>query len=758
MSTSPSISLVWLLGGDLNQANLSQRLISLSSLSSPKPPAALRSLPALWLAGLLVCLSGLIGCGDSAAPIKPGEIMLVFESDLNLPNDIDELEVRIYAGSELRYRQKYPLGEQAIKLPATLGVIANEPRATRRFVAIGYKLAKPKVVREAIATIPGDYIAQLRLPLNYLCLDKVVVEEGEIRGTCPSGETCVEGACASSTQLELPEFIPNPPPSKTTPACFSLSECFSQALDLSPNIDQTTCSTTLSEPGVPINLAMRLPLGSGGLCDDFACYVMLDPQTSWEKTDANITFSPQICSQIQELGAQVLLSTTCPAKPATQPLCSPWSSVGNTSDVSPGIIPINYQLTAGRFHACRLRPNGRIKCWGYNQGGELCTGDTSNHGNSDDMGDLLPHAALGKTPPVTRIFTGESVSCALFLDGQAKCWGGSPDYRVHGDPNHQYLGGELSASGDNIPFLNFGNQEPLANLGIGALHACGITVDGRLKCWGNNANGELGLGDTNDRNAGPSTVPYVNLGAGVTPLQVCSGYRHTCVLLSGNHVRCWGNGFAGQLGSEMGTDLGDTPATTPDRIADVNLGTDQIIKQLECNFDHNCVVFDSGQVKCWGSNDSGKLGLGNLQTRGNSPGEMGIDLPYVELGTNARVLQISNGYNHTCAVLQNGELKCWGRNDSGQLGLGDTINRGELPGQMADALPSVNLGTGLRARAVSAGGNFTCALLTDQRIKCWGENVSGQLGVGDPNDRGADPNDMGDQLPGVDLGKLIIFN
>ena len=123
----------------------------------------------------------------------------------------------------------------------------------------------------------------------------------------------------------------------------------------------------------------------------------------------------------------------------------------------------------------------------------------------------------------------------------------------------------------------------------------------------------------------------------------------------------------------------------------------------------------------------------------------------MNLGAGKTATAISAGSGHTCALLTDGTIKCWGSNQFGQLGLGDTNDRGDEPGEMGSALPSVNLGTGMTAKAVSAGASHTCALLSDGTVKCWGGNNVGQLGLGDKTNRGNAPGTMGDALPVVGL-------
>jgi alpha-tubulin suppressor-like RCC1 family protein len=156
-------------------------------------------------------------------------------------------------------------------------------------------------------------------------------------------------------------------------------------------------------------------------------------------------------------------------------------------------------------------------------------------------------------------------------------------------------------------------------------------------------------------------------------------------------------------------------------------------------------------VKCWGYNAYGRLGLGDTIPRGNNSADMGNNLPKVDLGTGTIVLALAAGFGHTCALLDGGSVKCWGENGSGQLGLGDITPRGDNSGEMGDSLPAVNLGDGAITVALAAGIFHTCGLLNDGSVKCWGGNGDGVLGLGDMISRGDQANEMGDNLPTVKL-------
>jgi hypothetical protein len=174
---------------------------------------------------------------------------------------------------------------------------------------------------------------------------------------------------------------------------------------------------------------------------------------------------------------------------------------------------------------------------------------------------------------------------------------------------------------------------------------------------------------------------------------------------------------------------------------------------LTAGSDHTCALLDDGSVKCWGQNGDGRLGLGDVEARGDEPGEMGDALPSVSIGAILEpVSRIGAGNFHTCMIAGT-LLKCWGVNATGQLGMGHTETRGDGPGDMGVALTNVDTGTALTPTQVDGGAYFTCARFSNQRIKCWGANDAGQLGYGDRIIRGMDPDDMGDALPFVDLGR-----
>jgi alpha-tubulin suppressor-like RCC1 family protein len=293
-------------------------------------------------------------------------------------------------------------------------------------------------------------------------------------------------------------------------------------------------------------------------------------------------------------------------------------------------------------------------------------------------------------------------------------------------------------------------------LSAGRFFSCALVGGGAIKCWGLNGAGQLGIGDTNCRGDGPnemgSNLPVVDLGAGKTAVAVSAGGSHACALLNDGSVKCWGTSVYGQLGLGDTTSRGKGANEMGDNLPAVNLGTGKSAVAVSAGEDHTCALLGDGSVKCWGYDDSGQLGLGDIGNRGDGPNEMGDNLPAVNLGTGKTAVAVTAGSHHTCALLNDGSVKCWGRNDSGQLGLGDTNKRGDEPNEMGDNLPAVNLGTGKTAVAIGVGESSSCALLSDGSLKCWGGNYFGQLGLGDSKNRGDGPAEMGDNLPAAYFG------
>lgn len=391
---------------------------------------------------------------------------------------------------------------------------------------------------------------------------------------------------------------------------------------------------------------------------------------------------------------------------------------------------------------------------GGNDSGQLGLGDTVNRGGAvEQIGNGLPLIFTGLAS-VADVAASTGSTCALGGGGEVKCWGnnGSGQLGAGDTTNHGSRPGDV---GEAIPLVPLGTGRRATALAPGLNHVCALLDNGAVRCWGNNEAGQLGIGDTAARGDQPQelgdALPVVALGTGRKAVSIGSGAEFSCALLDNAQVKCWGNNNAGQLGVGDTNNRGTNPADMGDKLPAVNLGSGAAVASLSVGQSHSCALLTTGQLKCWGDNSYCMLGLGDQTNRGADANQMGDALPAVQLGVGRLVTQVASGWGGSCAVLDTGALKCWGYNYYGDLGLGDTIFRGCAKGDMGDSLPAVNLGSEVGAvQQVRLGGVYACALLQGG-IKCWGYNNEGNLGLGDTVSRGSAPQSTGDNLPWVSV-------
>jgi cysteine-rich repeat protein len=430
-------------------------------------------------------------------------------------------------------------------------------------------------------------------------------------------------------------------------------------------------------------------------------------------------------------------------------------------------------FTSASSRACYTGPDGTLGEGACAAGAQTCDADTGEYGPCE--GDVLPAAEVCDTAGVDEDCDGQvnedDVSCTCG-DGEPQPWEPCDD----GDMDEETCTKQctLARCGDGVQQITKGEEcddggtadgdrcspdckvQEVVSVAAGLQHTCAVLSGGRLKCWGQNDKGQLGLGNTKGRGLLPGdmgeSLPFVDVGGEV--IAVTAGECHTCALLSDGAVKCWGCNDKGQLGQGDTVLRGDDPGDMGSALPVVNLGEGQTATALVAGFEHTCAVLKgSGEVKCWGHNNEGQLGLGNNMNRGDNPGEMGDALPAVDLGIlGGPTVEIALGREHTCARRKAGQVKCWGKNDTGQLGQGDTADRGDGPLEMGVALFAVDLGFGKLAAGIAAGHFFSCAILLNGAVKCWGRNADGQLGQGDPLDRGDQFGEMGGNLFTIPLG------
>ena len=366
----------------------------------------------------------------------------------------------------------------------------------------------------------------------------------------------------------------------------------------------------------------------------------------------------------------------------------PSTPTGNTSTSR----RVASAIVAAPKQSCAVLDDGSIQCWG--------AGDYDLEANDAATHSAVPLAISGITGAIALAYNGEH-SCALLDKGTIQCWG---------DNTAGQLGNGVKAS--------FGHPEldPVDVLSVidavsvtaGWGHSCALIAGGTLECWGHNYYGQLGNGNTNESLV---AVPVLDITSATT---VVSGSDHNCALLGGGTIQCWGYNYNFELGSNTGLDLstgGLPPSTIPVTVLNITSAI-----AVAANSDKSCAVLKSGSAQCWGIIDLLERGSDytmNMQT-----------LEPVNIPGISSAIAISAGGSHSCVLLRDGTIQCWGDNSYGQLGDG-THNGYGLP---------VNVLGITNAIAVAAGGTHSCALLSGGSIECWGANGSGQLGNGNTSD------------------------
>ena len=295
-------------------------------------------------------------------------------------------------------------------------------------------------------------------------------------------------------------------------------------------------------------------------------------------------------------------------------------------------------------------------------------------------------------------------------------------------------------------------QTVVYSVAPGTEHTCFLLSGGRVKCLGRNNDGQLGQGDSRDRSAPEQlgdALSFVDLPDDVTAL--FSGTDHSCGITQSGRVFCWGSNTFGQLGIGLVGDRGDAPEHLGPEMRPTLLPDGLTVTDLCLGSQHTCALGIDGSVRCWGANGRGQLGYADRLGRGGSAETMGDALGAVDLGQGAIATDVVCGKLHTCARLTSGQVKCWGDSRFGQLGLGTEFPVGDEANEMGDELPALDLGMNLLANAIEAGENHNCALLTDGTVKCWGSNLHSALGIDSDDHRGDAPGEMGDALPRVPL-------
>ncbi len=349
------------------------------------------------------------------------------------------------------------------------------------------------------------------------------------------------------------------------------------------------------------------------------------------------------------------------------------------------------QLALGAGHTCLRTFEGEVFCWGRNANGQL--GD----GTFDDS--LVP-VRTALDAPATYLAAGTNHACSILDDERVVCWGRN-DFGQLGVGAVDTTGEKGRAIPETVPLLDDGAGPP-RELALGDRHTCAVRGD-RLQCWGSGALGAIGTFDD------PVPLPFAPPVGSVA--EVSAGGTFTCLLPPADPadpfvatIACMGNNSSGQCGVAALGPFADPVAVaidpSPQRGIATGLGS------------HACALVND-ELWCWGANGDGQLGRGTTSVR-ELPGPLALD--------GATTFEsVAPGFAHTCAI-QASTVWCWGDNGSGQLGGASNGPFSALPA------PITSLGSVV---AIGAGSVHSCAYVGPQEVWCWGGNDFGQLGTGD---------------------------
>lgn len=343
-------------------------------------------------------------------------------------------------------------------------------------------------------------------------------------------------------------------------------------------------------------------------------------------------------------------------------------------------------ISAGRSHTCALLEDNRISCWGENKVGQL------GNGGNDSSATPIPVSNINNA---ISIHSGDDFSCAQLLDATLSCWGSN---------KFDQLGVGADSTG-TVPKVVSGIKRNTM-IATGYNHVCADSqstdiADRKVKCWGKNASGQLGINSLRNAVVLPETVRDFQTQSGTTTDQaiaLAGGAEHTCVIISEGSVNCFGSSETGQIGNS--TSGPKVRAKVPALTSGITTA-----KAISAGDEHTCVILADNSVQCWGGNIISQLGIGSLV-------DSAVPLTIRDLSARA----IAAGKSHTCAIRTDNSVVCWGYNGFGQLGNGRFANSA-----VPRAVPSISV------QDVFLGENHTCALIVGGGTKCWGSNVYTQL-------------------------------
>ena len=378
------------------------------------------------------------------------------------------------------------------------------------------------------------------------------------------------------------------------------------------------------------------------------------------------------------------------------------------------------QVSAGYDVTCARTSDGRARCWGENDEGQLGQGNFAPRQFSVIVRNP---AGTGPLTGVRQVATTDDGACALLTNQEVRCWGDN-EYGAVGDgtdTNDRPLPRIVKGVGGT------GRLDNIVEISGESDGMCARTAGGQVRCWGEDDYGQLGDGDVE----ADSNTPRIVRGVGGTGrltgvVEIEAAYDNNCARLANGQARCWGYNDGGELGNG-GTAQSGVPTVVSNRA-----GTGPLtgVRDLSHGGYGGCAALTNGQVRCWGVNDTGQVGDGTTSERLRPVPVRSVSGGGVLTGAVA----VTGGYYHSCALLNTGQVRCWGETDNGELGDGTSfMGPDRLRPRVVKNLAGNGPLTGVRS--INANQSHTCAIVAQGQARCWGRNDYGQLGNGGTVDR-----------------------
>ncbi len=413
-------------------------------------------------------------------------------------------------------------------------------------------------------------------------------------------------------------------------------------------------------------------------------------------------------------------------------------------------------IDGGHDHTCAVLEDGGVQCWGSNTSGQLGDGTLDSSATPVDVcaaGSGPACAGGSRLEGIVDVAAGFAHTCALTDEGGVLCWGaGDAGQLGDGTTNSHSNPASVCVSGSGVGCSGGSTLTGVAAIDVGSEFSCALMFDTGIKCWGSDEDGQLGIGtmppmagqvaggfggfEALPQDVCGFTLVLFSFGqpAGIVPClplegftSVAAGGAHACGLLDSTGIKCWG---AGPLGDGTTNTTGIPVDVCSDQFIIIPFSGEQAgiscaplggFTDVQAGLRHTCALTEAGGVMCWGQNGAGEIGDGTPNDR-TTP----VDVCASGSGSGcgggamlAGITAITAGSEYTCAVAAAGDARCWGSL------LGDGTND-----DSENPVGVLGLTSGVTAIAGGAQANHACAARDDGSLFCWGENSSGQLGIG----------------------------